>query len=777
MVRRTPLGVIGLFAALILLPTTAVAQSSGIAGSVKDSTGGVLPGVSVEASSPVLIEKVRTAVTDDQGRYTIVNLNPGTYTVTFSLAGFNTSKQEGIAVTSSGTATVNAELRVGAVEETLTVSGQAPTVDTRNVAGSRVLEREVLDQLPVSRSTMTGFAAVTVGIYTSRSIQDVGGTNAENQTALAAHGNRSADAIALWEGLSYNSMMATGAGGGAYPLYTDQGAVQEVAIDVSANNAEIAVSGVRTNLIPKEGGNTLKGSMVSSYAPGSWQSNNSSAELRAQGLVTNTKLVRIYDANPSLGGAIKQSKLWFFAAYRYWGTETGQANAFFAQDPLAWTYSPNLSRPATTKQPVWSETGRLTWQASARSKFGYFIENQDICRCSVELSALVQPEATTIQHSKPARLQIFTWSMPLSNKVLLDAGANYNLYGYNVQAIPQVAPTTIAAFELSTGVRSRAPSAAGYAFGTPTFNAPNHTYNQRFSLSYVPGSHNLKVGFQMREGYRTIENNVNGNMTDTLLNGVLQGITLFTTPFSTNVGVRADLGIFAQDQWTLKRLTVNYGGRFDYLNTYAGATNLPPTQFVGPRVFPEVRAADWKDISPRFGAAYDLFGNGQTAVKVSLGRYLAGETAGLNNAENPVLSSTNMAFRTWNGPNPPLDANGNFILNCDLTAPQANGQCGPLSVSTFGKPNVVNQWDPKLINGWFSRGSDWEFGTTVQHALTNRVSVGAGYYHRWYVNWYDASFTGQTNAAATATAGRPDVAVRNLAVTCLLYTSPSPRDS
>src|SRR5438445_5585570 len=164
MVRRTPVGVIGLFATFILLPTTALAQSSGIAGSVKDSTGGVLPGVSVEASSPVLIEKVRTAVTDDQGRYTIVNLNPGTYTVTFSLAGFNTSKQEAIAVTSSGTATVNAELRVGAVEETLTVSGQAPTVDTRNVAGSRVLEREVLDQLPVARSTMTGSVAVTAGI-------------------------------------------------------------------------------------------------------------------------------------------------------------------------------------------------------------------------------------------------------------------------------------------------------------------------------------------------------------------------------------------------------------------------------------------------------------------------------------------------------------------------------------------------------------------------------------------------------------------------------------
>ena len=204
---------------------------------------------------------------------------------------------------------------------------------------------------------MTGFAAVTTGVHTSRNLQDVGGTNAENQTALAVHGSRPGDAIALYEGMTYNSMMATGAGGGAYPLYTNQGAVQEIALEVSANSAESAVSGVRTNLIPKEGGNALKGSVVGSYAPGSWQSDNSSDALRARGLRTNTTLIRIYDINPTLGGAIKKNRLWFFGAYRYWGTETAQANSFFSKDPLAFVYTPDLSRPATTKQPVWSEAG------------------------------------------------------------------------------------------------------------------------------------------------------------------------------------------------------------------------------------------------------------------------------------------------------------------------------------------------------------------------------------------------------------------------------------
>jgi hypothetical protein len=679
--------------------------------------------------------------------------------VTFSLTGFSTVKQEGIALTSSGTATVNGELRVGAIEERVTVSGQAPTVDIRNVAERRVLQREVLDALPVSRSTMTGFAAVTTGIYTNRSLQDVGGTNAENQTALAIHGSRPGDAIALYDGMTYNSMMATGAGGGAYPLYTNQGAVQEISLEVSANSAESTVSGVRTNLIPKDGGNTLKGSVVASYAPGSWQSNNASDALRARGLRTNTKLIRIYDFNPTLGGALKRDTLWFFTAYRYWGTATQEANAFYMKDPLAYVYNPDVTRAGITSQPVRSETLKLTWQVSQKNKIGFFVDDQDICRCVIGLSALKQPEATTNEHSAPARLHTLTWSVPVSNKMLLDAGANYNLYGYHVELLDQVAPTTIAALEQSTGVRFRAPSAPSYAFGSPIFRAPNHRFNQRFSVSYVPGSHVFKVGFQMGEGVRLIENRVNGDMTYTLLNGRPTRVDLFTTPYSSRDGIRADLGIFAQDQWTTRRLTANYGARFDYFHSYAAETHLPAGRFVGPRDFPEVPGPRWKDISPRFGAAYDLFGTGQTATKVSLGRYLAGEGTGLSKAIHPVQTSTNTAFRNWS------DDNGNFVPDCNLTVPEANGECGPLSDRNFGNLNIVNHWDPNLMNGWNKRGSDWEIGATVQHAVTNRVAVTAGYYHRWFKNFFDPSFARQTGAAVTASAGRADVAVDNLAVT------------
>src|SRR5262245_1467185 len=137
-----------------LFPSGAWAQSAAsgsIAGGVKDTTGAVLPGVTVEAASPALIEKTRTVVTDDQGQYKIVDLRPGTYTVTFSLAGFNTVRREGLELPTGFTATANAELRVGAIEETVTVSGASPVVDTHSVRQQNVLAREVLDAVPSGR--------------------------------------------------------------------------------------------------------------------------------------------------------------------------------------------------------------------------------------------------------------------------------------------------------------------------------------------------------------------------------------------------------------------------------------------------------------------------------------------------------------------------------------------------------------------------------------------------------------------------------------------------
>ena len=201
----------------LLAPVWASAQSAttgAIAGVARDATGAVLPGVTVEAASPALIEKVRTAVTDDQGNYKIVDLRPGTYTVTFTLAGFNTYRREGIELTTGVTVAANAEMKVGGIEETVTVTGASPVVDVQNVRTQNVLTLEVLETIPANR-TINGFAQMTLGVtYDARlgAQQDVGGDKGEAVTGVAIHGIGAAESQFTVDGMNINSLHVDGGG-------------------------------------------------------------------------------------------------------------------------------------------------------------------------------------------------------------------------------------------------------------------------------------------------------------------------------------------------------------------------------------------------------------------------------------------------------------------------------------------------------------------------------------------------------------------------------------
>ena len=212
------------------------ATTGAIAGVVRDATGAIIPGVTVEAASPALIEKVRTVVSDEQGQYKIVELRPGAYTVTFTLAGFSTVKREGIELTTGFTATVNADMRVGALEETITVSGASPVVDTQNVRSQNVLSREILDTLPTGKS-LPGYAALTLGASSGSAAQDVGGNRGELASPLAIHGNRGADQKLLYDGMSFNQMASTGGGPSRYFLINQAG-VQEIVLETGGQGAE-----------------------------------------------------------------------------------------------------------------------------------------------------------------------------------------------------------------------------------------------------------------------------------------------------------------------------------------------------------------------------------------------------------------------------------------------------------------------------------------------------------------------------------------------------------
>src|SRR5262245_46509436 len=270
-------------AVVLLIAVSASAQSAttgAIAGVARDSTGAVLPGVTVEASSPALIEKVRTVVTDSQGNYKIVDLRPGTYTVAFSLSGFSTFKREGLELTTGFTATVNGEMKVGSLEESVTVTGASPVVDIQNVRQQRVLSREVLDSVPTNK-TLQGFAALTLGATTAGTRQDVGGNMGDGLAGFGFQGSRSSD-----QRLTMDGMLFTGLGGGANMrnIVVNQQFVQETTLETRGASAESEAGGPHINVVPKDGGNRFAATGTAAATGPKFQSDNISQELKDRGL-------------------------------------------------------------------------------------------------------------------------------------------------------------------------------------------------------------------------------------------------------------------------------------------------------------------------------------------------------------------------------------------------------------------------------------------------------------------------------------------------------------
>ena len=258
---------------LVLIPAATFAQSS-IAGVVSDTTGAVLPGVTVEATSPALIEKVRSVVTDAQGRFNIIDLRPGTYKVTFTLTGFNTMVRDGIELPANFTATVNGELKVGSLEETITVSGQAPLVDVQSAQRTQVISRDTIDSLPVSRNYKS-VGALMIGVRSAS--QQVGDLAAGSQARPSVHG-APADTTMLFDGLMALTLM----GDGQINQYHNDGIAQEVVYQTSAVNAEVSRGGLLVNIIPKDGGNIYRGGGFFSTSSGKYQANNETQELKTR---------------------------------------------------------------------------------------------------------------------------------------------------------------------------------------------------------------------------------------------------------------------------------------------------------------------------------------------------------------------------------------------------------------------------------------------------------------------------------------------------------------
>lgn len=729
---------VAVFVGLAALPAVAQ-QAAGIAGIVRDTSGGAMPGVTVEAASPALIEKVRTVVTDGEGRYAIVDLRPGTYTVTFTLPGFSTIRREGIQLGSGFTASVNAEMRVGALEETITVTGAAPVVDTQTVRQQQTIGSRELEALPSGNIGLQTLAYITPGFATT--LADVGGTR-DTWSAQGAytfyHGKTGTRAS--FDGFRNQYFIGAASGVG---YITDSGNIEEMQLETSGMGADAGSGSTNLNAIPKSGSNIFRTTLDGYFSNGAMSSDNLSDTIRSFGVTTAAEVVNIYRIGAQLGGPIMRDKLWFFTAVARWGSRVNQPGAFF--NPLQGkSGNPNTATlfypgqpgtpfanlpPSTSGRPAagfdWYRTHslRLTWQVSERHRIGWFGDIQKSCRCTTgPFTGANAIEAERGWDWWPAGVVQGTWTAPLTNRLLLDAGASWQTTNWVNFTETGVTRDDRSILELATNYRYGAAAALTAPIARTGRSA------ERFSLSYVTGTHNLKVGVSDEQGFNDESRRTNhpDGLNYAFLNGKPARLDYaVATPFFQQERQNHEIGVFGQDAWKLGRVTVNLGLRWDYITMGFPAADLPAGLYVPARHVEKLSGVpEWSDINPRIGTSIDLFGNGRTAVKASFGRYNQLSRSDMTRRFHPFSSSVSSASRDWN------DLNGNYIPDCDLKNFAANGECGKISNEFFGRflPSAT-QFDDAVIKN--NRDFLWDFVAQVQHEVTRGLSVSFEYNRNW----------------------------------------------
>ena len=740
----------------LLLPATAGAQGGSISGQVEDTTGGILPGVTVEADSPVNIEGTITAFTDGAGRYTIINLRPGTYTITFTLPGFNTFVREGIVLIGDAAVQIDAQMAVGALEETVTVSGESPVVDVQQVRRQFVATRQMMDVLPAAR-TFAARALLIPGVRNTGM--------SEGTYWPAVHGSTWKDAQTMNDGMRANSTVDDGQWQMGWEM--NDAATAELTYEAGGAPAEAQVGGVVQNAIPKEGGNTFSGTWFSYYGAEALSSSNADAELREL-LGEVNRLNYDYDTNPAFGGRFIRDRLWFFTAMRATDRYTYQAGSFFAEPGEA-------CRPAAidcmgrqetldyhgveagdqTFSRSYGVTGllRLTNQLSDRHKWRVGFERVNRQHPLNDAHQTRPPESANRIRQPTGYHAQTRWTSSLSNRLLFEAGfsVQYNKWRREQFEWNQSTPST---YDLSTGTWGGGFWITGWQ--------PEKSRYLKASMSYVTGSHNFKAGIEHRWGSISLDQPMFADTRTYYYWGETPvGIQVLATPLGHGLGqsghyggqIDFDTGIFAQDSWTLGNWTLNLGARADIFSSGVPPQSAPAGTWVPAREFPAYPGPRWNTVAARIGVAYDVFGDGRTALKGTMHQYVSSESTRLAMARNPLSSFTWSAaqeFRSWDD----MDGNGSVV------GPDGRVQyeeVGPSPNVNFGTANDLKLLD---LDG---REGHWEYNAQIQHELFSGVSATFGWYRRNYHKmwWEDNTLRGPDDWTAFNVTGPMDPRLGN----------------
>lgn len=684
-------------AAFLLLPARLSAQQTGtLSGVVHDAQGGVLPGVSVSVSSPSLIGGVRTATTGELGTYQIASLPPGTYTVTYELAGFSTLKREDIRVLVAQTARLDVELSVGSLQETVTVSGESPVVDVSSNTTQTNISKELYEAIPTGRNPWV-MAGLVPGVVTGR--LDVGGTEGMQQYNLEAFGSADSQKSFSIDGLKTNW---GGGSGGATMQYYGFEMYEEYNMQTASGAAESDVSGVYMNMVTKSGGNRVASDHNFYFMNDKLQGGNIDDALRTRlGLgagqqtgAAGNPIDISYDWSSTVGGPIKRDKAWFFGALRRWRLDQFQIGARNADGSQA--IDDNL---------IENYMGKATWQAAPSSKLSFmFNRNLKYRFHRRDAPFLFSEDKASVLQDQPAQNYVAQINQVFGKSAVFDArfGRMWGVFPTRYQK--EVTPNDIAIRDIVRNTQSNA--------ATEQSLNPNHRYQGNATLSYFAqnlgaGTHDFKVGTQLSWEKMQYDRIRNGDLFLETNDGVALRAQIANTPVDSDHRLQT-WAAFAEDRWVVGRATVNYGVRFDGVKAFLPAQSSPAGTFVGARSFAETDVYNFNlNAAPRVGVSYDLSGKGRTALKAYYGRFY-------NQFGSEIAESINPNARInvqvpWN------DINGNLRLDP-----------GELDLSKFtGFAGVFPRMDATAKRPY----SD-EMNVGVDHQLGRDVSVSVSYHRR-----------------------------------------------
>jgi hypothetical protein len=701
--------------ALLLVASTAAAQvqTGSITGTVTDASGAVLPGTTVTLTGEKLIGGGETQVTDATGTYRFDRLPPGVYAVKFELQGFKAITREDIRVSAAFVATVNAKLEVGSVSESVTVTGESPTVDTKSNLQQTIMTQEILEGVPSGRdpwSVAKVIPGVQVGTY------DVGGTQSYQQSSLSSHGSSTDD-------VSYNIDGATvnwpGGGGGATMLYYDQGMFEEVNYMTSAIPAEVMVGGVSINMVTKDAGNKWRGDARYNYStgcltpsepdPGCLESDNSRSVVARYPNFLGNPTKRMYDLNLAGGGALAQDRIWVNGSVRRWLVDklVSARNVDRTQAIDDNTLKNYFGKAVFSLTPNQKLSVSYNWDNKIRG------HRRDTNEFQPDIASVVQ---TNPASSSQAKYTGIRRRLVYESSFSLMKGQTNYLYQPGTPAT---------AFRRRDTTANTADGAALRHEELPNSRTQfDNTIS--YTTSGLGGDHLLKGGVQFARLYFDDFFDVQNNMYLVYNNGRPIQVTAFNTPTDA-INIDRVLGFFVQDAWTVaSRLTINLGARFDH------NIGILPAQSVGDRQFAPARSiGEQTPIKQnigvwRTGAVYDPLGDGRTALKASYSRY--GLQVGINRVLNVNPFQSDSQTCTWTDPNNDAVAQASEISQCT------------------GFSGLTSRYASDTGPGW--PYSD-EVTAGIERQVMKDTRVGVVYYHR-------------TN--------RDQIGLRNLAVPPSAYT-------